>query len=226
MIAKRRTSLAAVGILVATSAFLVIVIWLHAVRPDVDRLHRGVSRYAAGDHGYAVSVAFSMLALALVLAASQLGNQTEAQNHGLNRGSFWVAASGLLLVVLFPLRSPSPGRVEYIAHQLGGAVFFLAATIGVQAISPTLRRTAAPTWLESVARVSGAVAVIALLLFFADVVVRASPLHSVTGALQRACFVALSTSLATLGLGVLSGRRPPDQALQPTSARADEQTGL
>ena len=44
MIRKTSRFLAALGILVATTAFLAIVTWLHAVRPDVDPLRRGVSR--------------------------------------------------------------------------------------------------------------------------------------------------------------------------------------
>lgn len=93
MIRKTSRFLAALGILVATTAFLAIVTWLHAVRPDVDPLRRGVSRYAAGEHGYAVSAAFLMLALALVLSASQLGYPADGQRTSVGSNGTWSVAS-------------------------------------------------------------------------------------------------------------------------------------
>src|SRR3954454_11505524 len=130
MIRIERRLFPALGILVATGAFMVIVAWLHTSRPDVDPFRRGVSRYATGSYGYAVSAAFALLAVSLLMAASQLRDAANAPY----RWSLGVGAAGLLIVVLFPLRSTPPGAAEYVAHQLGGAIFFIGATIGVQAI--------------------------------------------------------------------------------------------
>ena len=202
--------------LVATFAFLVVVAWLHAVRPDVDPFRRGVSRYAAGPYGYAVSAAFATLAVALLIVASRLGSASKAPTMGAYRRALWVGAGGLLVVVAFPLRSTSPGSGEYFAHQLGGAVFFVAATVGVQAIPGTLRRTAAPEWLTILARSSAGASAVLLPLFFASVLMNVPLLNSALGILQRSCFVALCASLITLGIGLLSEQR---QARDSTTVR-------
>jgi Protein of unknown function (DUF998) len=186
----------------------VVVAWLHAVRTDIDPFRRGVSRYAAGPYGFAVSVAFATLALALLIAASQLGSAAEDPGMGRYRRSLWVGAVGLLAVVVFPLRSSSPGTSEYWVHQLGGGIFFLAATVGIQAITTRLQRTEAPEWLTILARASGRASAMLLPLFFSSVAMNIAALNSVLGILQRACFVTLCTSLITLGIGLLKERRP------------------
>ncbi|HKY21793.1 MAG TPA: DUF998 domain-containing protein [Vicinamibacterales bacterium] len=212
-----RKRAAALGMLVATGAFLVVVAWLHVVRPDVDPFRRGVSRYAAGSYGYAVSVAFAMLAAALLIAAAHLDSGGEADASSSHRRALWLGAAGLLVVVWFPLRSALPASGEYWAHQLGGATFFAASTVGVQAVSSTLRRKASPEWLEMVARWSEGIAIVALLLFFASVLLNVPVLKAVLGILQRSCFIALCTSLIALGLGLLTERRPTNVGLQPAA---------
>ena len=213
MIRVNRRGSAALAILVGTAAFVVIVGWLHTVDQDVDSIRRGVSRYASGSHGFAVSVAFALLAVSLLMAASQLRG-TDALPMALYRRSLGVGTAGLVVVVLFPLRSKSPGAAEYIAHQLGGAVFFVGATIGVQAVPVALRRLAEPAWLTALARWSARMSVLTLLLFFGSVL-SGPGLHSVLGILQRCCFIALCTSLITLGSGLLTS--PANLALEPSA---------
>jgi hypothetical protein len=196
---------------------MVVVAWLHASRPDVDPFRRGVSRYAAGSYGYAVSAAFALLAVSLLIAASQLRGAANAVSMVLYRRSLTVGAAGLLVVVLFPLRSASPEAGEYVAHQLGGAIFFIGATIGVQAIPDALRRLAVPGWLTTLARSFARVSVVLLLVFFASVLSNVPALNSVRGILQRSCFIALCTSLIALGIALLN-ERPANIGLQPTAA--------
>jgi hypothetical protein len=59
--------------------------------------------------------------------------------------------------------------------------------------------------------------VVLLLVFFASVLPNVSALNSVLGILQRSCFIALCTSLITLGVGLLN-ERPANIGLQPTAA--------
>ncbi len=195
MTEKWNRTFAAAGILVSTTTFVVIVCWLHVVRPDLDPVRSGVSRYAAGDHGYAVTASFVMLSLAILIAASRF--------TGPYRHALWASSAGLLLVVLLPVRSSGLGRVEYTLHQVGGAVFFAAATIGVQAIPRKLRARQAPAPLQLTAHVSAVAAAIALALFFASVAVRGSSLDAALGVFQRVCFAAICVALVALGFDML-----------------------
>jgi len=189
-------SAAAAGVLVATGGFLAIVVWLHFVRSDLDPVARGVSRYAAGPYGLAITLAFGSLSLAVVTAAALLKSAT-------SRRGLVVAAVGLLLVVAFPLRSASPTHGEYFLHQFGGAVFFVAATIGVFGIAGKLRTVPAPAWLQRTARVSSAAAGAGLIVFFTSVAARHSLLGPWLGLFQRICFAAICTALLTLALGLI-----------------------
>ncbi len=200
---------AAIGIMVPTIMFVAIVCWLHVVRPDLDPSRTGISRYAAGDYGHAVTAGFALLSLAILVAAAQFA--------GAFSRALAIAAAGLLLVVFFPLRSSSPGRLEYMLHQLGGAVFFAAGAFGVQAISRKLSASSAPAALRATARVSTVIAAIAVVAFVASVVGRGSWLNASLGMFQRISFAAICIALATLGLDLLReprvnsdlrGRRP------------------
>jgi multisubunit Na+/H+ antiporter MnhG subunit len=128
------------------------------------------------------------------------------------------AAAGLMVAILFPLRSPSPGLTKYALHQFGGAVFFFGATIGVQAVPDRLRRIGAPAWIGTVARVSGAAAIVALVAFSASVIASTSALESVRGLFQRACVVAINISLGALAIGLVSSRRAADDHVRPLAS--------
>ena len=193
----------AAALLGATGAFIGMVMWLHLVRPDVSPMARGISRYAAGPYGSAVSVAFAALAFAVGLAAWQLDHSREAGVFRRHAQSLWVAVAGLLVVIVCPLRSPTPGAVEYWLHQGGGAVFFAAAAAGVQAIPRWLGRANAPDALAVVARACGLATVVTVVVFFGSVMATGTSLDAIRGALQRGCFATLSGCLAVLGIGLL-----------------------
>jgi hypothetical protein len=147
---------------VAGSAwFLLAAGVLHFVRKDLNPLERGVSRYAAGPFGIVASSAFAALTIAVAAVAFSTGT------------AFWIAAAGLLVVTMLPLRSGEPGRAEYFAHQFGGAIFFLSAAAGGLALDrgPVIRALA---WNSA----------LAVLLFFTS---RAA----IRGLLQRWCFLSI-----------------------------------
>ncbi len=201
---KRRRTAAAFGVLGATAGFVAIVAWLHVVRPDIDPIAHGVSRYAAGDHGYAVTGAFALLSGATFVAAYLVGSSKPGTRTDFPRRTLEIAAAGMFLVVLFPMRSPAPARFEYLMHQSGGAVFFLAAAIGVQALGGRLRAASASARLQVTARVAGVVAVASLVAFLGSIA-SVLPLHPVLGLLQRTCLAAICVALVTFALGVARG---------------------
>jgi hypothetical protein len=207
--------LIAAALLGATGAFIGIVVWLHLVRPDVSPMARGISRYAVGPYGSAISVAFVVLAFAVGIAAWLLGRPGEAGAFRRHAQWLWVAVAGLLVVIVWPLRSPRAGTVEYWLHQGGGAVFFAAAAAGVQAIPQWLRRANGPDALAVVARACSLATVVSVVVFFCSVMATGTSLDEIRGMLQRGCFAALSGCLAVLGLGLFVDR-PANTTLEPT----------
>lgn len=195
--------------------FVGIVVWLHVVRPDVSPMARGISRYAVGAYGHAISVAFAALALAVGIAAEQLNRRFAGGAFKWHAWSLWAAVAGLFVVIVWPLRSPSAGATEYWLHQGGGAVFFAAAAAGVQAIPPWLSRASMPGALVTAARGCSLASALTVVAFFGSVMAAGTSLDTIRGVLQRGCFMALSGSLAVLGLGLLVDR-PADSRLEPT----------
>jgi hypothetical protein len=153
-----------------------------------------------------MSVGFAALALAVGIAAWQLNLHLEGGAFKRHARSLWVAVAGLFVVIVWPLRSPSAGAAEYWLHQGGGAVFFVAAAAGVQAIPRWLRRAKAPGGLVAAARTCSLVSVVMVVVFFGSVIATGTSLDTIRGVLQRGCFAALSGSLAVLGLGLLVDR--------------------
>jgi hypothetical membrane protein len=162
------------------TAFVLTVVTLHFLRTDVDPLARGVSRYAVGEYGYAVNAAFILLAGAV--AVTGLGLRGTAPPVGA-AGIYllWLAAAGMALVAIFPLRSADSAATENLPHQLGGMVFFLAAAAGAVVVSRATRRHTMLGWT--------AAAVVTV--YFLSIGVPALRLTEVRGFLQRVCFAAI-----------------------------------
>jgi hypothetical protein len=197
---------AGAAILGTTGTFISVVMWLHVVRTDVSPMARGISRYAVGPYGSAISLAFGVLAVAIAIAAWQLGSPTNAAGFPRHARSLWVAVAGLAILIVWPLRSSSAGVVEYWLHQVSGAAFFVAAAGGVQAIPRRLDRANGLRAVTLVARGCSVAAVVTVVLFFGSVIAAGTPLEAIRGALQRGCFAALSGSLVALGVGLLLDR--------------------
>lgn len=193
-----------VAICAGTTLFLAIVVWLHVARPDVDPMIHGVSRYAAGPNGFALTTAFSALAVATMASAWSL-RQNRDGGLRVSESALWTAAASLTVVVLLPLRPDSPGRTEYAAHQVAGALFFIGATIGGRGIASSL----SSSHVRVAARVASSLTTVFLIAFFACVVV--SPIIGglPVGLLQRCLFAGLCACFLLQGLGAVSSRQSP-----------------
>lgn len=183
--------------------FIGIVAWLHIARPDVDPMARGISRYAIGPHGSAISMAFAMLAFAIGIAAWLLDRPAQAGAFRWHARCLWCAVAGLLVVIVWPLRSPSAGTAEDWLHQGGGAVFFAATAAGVQAIPKWLARANGLGALAALARACSLMSVVTVVVFFVSAMAPGTSLEAIRGLLQRGCFASLSGCLTVLGLGLL-----------------------
>ncbi len=158
-------------VIAGTIWFVSSVTFLHFARPEIDPRTRGVSRYAAGKQGWIVRLAFTAIAIACAAAVASL--------RGFPAAAFATAAGGMLFVILFPLTSPVPRRIEYATHQAGGAIFFCAATAGAFVVAPVV----------------GICAAVALGLFVTGLAWPSSLPGRFTGYFQRACFLLIALSL-------------------------------
>lgn len=174
-------------------AFIVIVAAFHVLRPDVNPVTRGISRYQWGPHGTAMSVGFGLLGLALLGAARVIQGWQLQDRFPSNL--LQVSALGSLLVAAFPLPE-SPPPVRAAAHQLGGFVLFGAAALAATRITPADDGRA-------VVRLLGRLTTASVVLFFLVILVKVP----VVGLLQRLVLVAMSAWIATITRTMAHPRR-------------------
>jgi hypothetical membrane protein len=159
-------------------AFALVIVLFHFLRPDIDPLARGVSRYAVGRYGEAFNVVSLVLALSFVVTGFGV-RQAAPGARTLGVYLLWLSAAGMVLVAVFPLTAVDSMATENLPHQIGGMVFFVAAAAAMVLLSRALGRHAALAW--------GVVAATAV--FFLSVGV--PPLAGIRGLLQRACFATI-----------------------------------
>ena len=159
-------------------AFALVIVVFHVLRPDVDPLARGVSRYAVGRYGEVFNAVSLVLAFAFVVTG--FGFRQAAPDSGaLGVYLLWLGAAGMAFAAVFPLRAVDSMASENLPHQLGGMIFFLAAAAAPVLLSRAVGRHAAFAW--------GIVAATAV--FFLSVGIPA--LAGIRGLLQRLCFVTI-----------------------------------
>jgi hypothetical membrane protein len=172
-------------------AFALVIVVFHFLRPDVDPLMRGVSRYAVGRYGQAFNAASLILGVALV--ATGFGFRRIAPDSGtVGVYLLWLSAAGIALAGAFPLRAVDSMAAENLPPQAGGVLFFPAAAAAAVLLSRATGRHEALAWAT----------VAAVTVFFLSVGVPALQLTAVRGLLQRACFVAILSWLVLANAAV------------------------
>src|SRR6185503_4936456 len=126
-------------------AFALLIVVFHFLRPDVDPLARGVSRYGVGRYGELFNAVSLVLALSFVVTG--LGVREAAPGTG-TAGVYllWLSAAGMALVALFPLKAVDSMAAENLPHQIGGMVFFVSAAAAIVLLSRALGRHTALAW--------------------------------------------------------------------------------
>ncbi|SRR6266540_5355816 len=161
------------------AAFVFAVLTLHVLRTDVNPLARGVSRYAVGEYGYVVNVAFLLLAAALVATGIGFRDGPQAGRAGV--WLLWLGAAGMVAVAIFPARAADSAAMANLPHQVGGMVFFVASAAGAVLLSRATTRDTVPAWATAAA----------VTVYFLSIGVPALRLAAVRGLLQRVCFAAI-----------------------------------
>src|SRR5579863_3952744 len=92
---------------VGTGIFLVILVVLHVVRPDLDPSWRFISEYELGPHGWLMHVAFVSLAVGTASVAIAVVSQARSIAGYLGVTQLLISAAGMTLAGVFAPGSSS-----------------------------------------------------------------------------------------------------------------------
>jgi hypothetical protein len=130
---SRMATLAMAGI----AYFVVIIVALHFLRPDLNPISRPTSEYAVGPYGFLMTTAFfsmSVASWALVIGLGQGLAPAARSRIGLGLLAVW--AVGVLIAMLFPIDlDGAPQTLAGTIHAISGPLTFLSLTVGVLLVS-------------------------------------------------------------------------------------------
>jgi hypothetical protein len=133
---KQVASIATVA-LVGIAYFVVIIVALHVLRPDLNPIQRPTSEYAVGPYGWLMTSAFfnmSVASWALVIGLYQGVSQPARSRIGLGLMGLW--GVGVLIAMLFPIDlDGAPQTLSGMIHRINGPLTFLSLTAGVILVS-------------------------------------------------------------------------------------------
>jgi hypothetical protein len=133
---KTVSKLTAVAI-AAITYFVVIIVILHFLRPDLDPIRQPTSEYAVGPYGFLMTSAFFSMSLAswaLIVGLYQGISQPVRSQVGLGLLGMW--GVGVLIAMLFPIDPEgSPQTVAGTIHRINGPLIFLCVTVGTILLS-------------------------------------------------------------------------------------------
>jgi len=134
---KQLTTLA----LICIAYFVIVIILLHFLRPDLNPLSRPTSEYAVGEYGFLMSTAFFSMSVASfsLLIGLYKGISKPAQSRiGLILLGIW--GTGVLVAMMFPInREGTDLTTVNIIHRTNGPLIFLCLSVGAVLISRRVR---------------------------------------------------------------------------------------
>lgn len=134
---QRRVAGTAAVVLVGIVYFVLIVVSLHFLHPDLSPISQPISQYAAAAYGFLMTSAFFALSLAsfaLVLGLARGVALSARSRFGLVLIGLW--AVGIVIAMVFPLNPlGAPETISSAIHRSSGPVAFLSLTIGVFLVS-------------------------------------------------------------------------------------------
>lgn len=135
---KKLTTLALIGI----AYFVIVIVTLHFLRPDLNPISRPTSEYAVGPYGFLMTTAFlsmSVASLSLVIGLYKGIPQSARSRIGLILLGIW--GVGVLVAMSFPI-NPEGSRqtITGLIHRINGPLVFLSLTIGTILVSKSFRR--------------------------------------------------------------------------------------
>jgi bacteriorhodopsin len=133
---KQVAGIATVAI-AAIAYFVVIIVALHVLRPDLNPTSRPTSEYAVGPYGLLMTSAFFSMSLAswaLVIALYEGVSQPARSRLGLGLLGLW--AVGILIAMIFPIDAEgTPQTMPGAIHRINGPLAFLSLTVSMILVS-------------------------------------------------------------------------------------------
>lgn len=119
--------------------FVVAVVLLHALRPDLNPIRRAVSNYAVGPFGLLMTSAFFMLALSeFALAQGFMRTLPTSKKTSISVLLLNLAGAGMVVTGIFQGDVKSlhpPGTITSLIHWIGAGVSFLSLMIAAFLLS-------------------------------------------------------------------------------------------
>lgn len=144
-----RAALASRAATAAAYAVAVIIVSLHAIKPELDPSWRFISEYAIGRHGWIMKLAFLLWAASCAALALALRREVHTVPGKTGVTILWITAAALVVAGLFP---QDPVTAKPDDTTTSGAIHALASMIGIPGlpiaamlISSSLWRTN-PAW--------------------------------------------------------------------------------
>ena len=166
--------LAARAALLSTGLFLVLLLAVHILKPELDPSWRFISEYAIGDYGWVMRAAFLALAVSNVALFVAIRKCMETGWGKLGSILFLVGAIGLLLAGIFvtdPVNTAIEARTTSGSlHNLGGALG-LGGFLGTLIFSARLLRHESWRSARKAVGVATAVVVLGFLIAFVTITV-------------------------------------------------------
>jgi len=134
----KKTTLALIGI----TYFVVVIVILHFLRPDLNPINRPTSEYAVGPYGFLMTTAFfsmSVASLSLVIGLYKGISQPAQSRIGLILLGVW--GVGVLVAMSFPINPEGTElTIPSTIHRINGPLVFLSLTVGTMLVSRSFRR--------------------------------------------------------------------------------------
>jgi Protein of unknown function (DUF998) len=134
---RQQAARAATVALVGVAYFVVIIVVLHLLRPDLSPISQPTSEYAVGRYGFLMTSAFfsmSLASFALVVGLYQGVSPRARSRIGLGLLGLW--GVGVLIAMSFPIDPEgAPQTVSGTIHRINGPLAFLSLTAGTILVS-------------------------------------------------------------------------------------------
>lgn len=126
--------------------FVLIIVALHFLRPDLNPISQPTSQYAVGTYGFLMTSAFfcmSIASFALLIGLYQGLRQPARSRMGLGLLGLW--GVGVLIAMLFPIDPEgSPQTMAGTIHRISGPLAFLCVTVSTILLSRRFKQD--ETW--------------------------------------------------------------------------------
>src|SRR5687768_17196097 len=128
--------------LISIMYFVVAIVILHFLRPDLNPINRPTSEYALGPYGFLMTTAFfsmSVASLSLVIGLYKGISPPARSRIGLILLGIW--GVGVLVAMSFPIDPEGTERtITGTIHRINGPLVFLSLTVGTILVSRSFRR--------------------------------------------------------------------------------------